>query len=282
MYKLKIVGVPEHFNYPWQIALNDGLFAKENIDLQWSDIPEGTGKMCQMLREGTTDLAVILTEGIIKDIVNGNPINIIQEYVASPLIWGIHVGSNSKFTQISELENARIAVSRYGSGSELMAYIHAEKMGWDTSKLNFVVVNTLDGAIDALTNNQADYFMWEHFMTKPIVDSGIFRRLDDCPTPWPSFVIASRKESEIPNEIINKVLEIINKTTSDFKNIPHIESILAAKYNQKMEDISKWLLLTNWSQKQLSEAVVSNVQEQLLHLQIISKKVPFDEIVIEM
>ena len=282
MYKIKIVGVPEHFNYPWQIALNEGLFTKENIDLHWSDIPEGTGKMCQMLREGTTDLAVILTEGIIKDIVNGNPTNIIQEYVASPLIWGIHVGANSKFTQISELENARIAVSRYGSGSELMAYIHAEKMGWDTSKLNFVVVNTLDGAIDALTNNQADYFMWEHFMTKPIVDSGIFRRLDDCPTPWPSFVIASRKESEIPSEIIKKVLEIINKTTSDFKNIPHIESILAAKYSQKMEDISKWLLLTNWSQKQLSEAVVSNVQEQLLHLQIISKKVHFDEIVNEM
>jgi hypothetical protein len=106
--------------------------------------------------------------------------------------------------------------------------------------------------------------------------------LDDCPTPWPSFVIALRKESEIPTEIIKKVLEVINKTTSDFKNIPNIESIFAAKYNQRMEDISKWLSLTNWSQKQLSKAVVSNVQEQLLHLQIISKKVSFDEIVNEM
>jgi hypothetical protein len=30
------------------------------------------GKMCQMLRDGETDIAVILTEGIVKDIVAGN------------------------------------------------------------------------------------------------------------------------------------------------------------------------------------------------------------------
>jgi actin-like ATPase involved in cell morphogenesis len=41
--------------------------------LQWTDVPEGTGKMCQMLRDGETDIAVILTEGIVKDITAGNP-----------------------------------------------------------------------------------------------------------------------------------------------------------------------------------------------------------------
>jgi hypothetical protein len=48
--------------------------------------PEGTGKMCQMLRSGETDIAVILTEGIVKDIVAGNPSRIVQVYVDSPLI----------------------------------------------------------------------------------------------------------------------------------------------------------------------------------------------------
>ena len=28
--------------------------------------------------------------------------------------------------------------------------------------------------------------------TKPLVDNGIFRRIADCPTPWPCFVIAVR------------------------------------------------------------------------------------------
>jgi actin-like ATPase involved in cell morphogenesis len=35
-------------------------------------LKEGKGKMCQMLRDGETDIAVILTEGIVKDIVAGN------------------------------------------------------------------------------------------------------------------------------------------------------------------------------------------------------------------
>jgi hypothetical protein len=41
-------------------------------------------KMCQMLRDGETDIAVILTEGIVKDIVAGNPSKIVQVYVESP------------------------------------------------------------------------------------------------------------------------------------------------------------------------------------------------------
>jgi hypothetical protein len=57
-------------------------------------VPEGTGKMCQMLRDGETDIAVILTEGIVKDITAGNPSKIVQVYVDSPLIWGIHVAAN--------------------------------------------------------------------------------------------------------------------------------------------------------------------------------------------
>jgi ABC-type nitrate/sulfonate/bicarbonate transport system substrate-binding protein len=69
------------------------------------DIPEGTGKMCQLLRDGQADLAVILTEGIVKDIVAGNPSKIVQIYVESPLIWGIHVAANSKFKTLAELKH---------------------------------------------------------------------------------------------------------------------------------------------------------------------------------
>ncbi len=47
-----------------------------------------------MLREGETDIAVILSEGIVKDIAAGNDASIVQVYVQSPLIWGIHVDAN--------------------------------------------------------------------------------------------------------------------------------------------------------------------------------------------
>lgn len=280
MTSLKIVGVPEHFNLPWHLCLENGEFEKENINLHWTDVPEGTGKMCQMLRDGSTDIAVILTEGIIKDIANGNPSKIVQVYVKSPLIWGIHVAAHSKYRSIADLENARAAISRLGSGSQLMAYVNAKNQGWDTNELQFEIVNTIDGAVTALTDGTADYFMWEHFMTKPLVDKGVFRRLADCPTPWPCFVIAIREEvlTQHP-EIITKFLQIINAKTRYFKNIPNIEVLLANTYNQNIEDIKEWLTLTEWSQEKIDIDLLENIQRQLLELQIIDYVVPASEIV---
>lgn len=280
MKTIKIAGVPEHFNLPWHLALADGDFEKENINLQWTDVPEGTGKMCQMLREGSTDVAVILTEGIVKDIVAGNQSKIVQVYVDSPLIWGIHVAAKSNFKTLADIENAKVAISRLGSGSQLMAYVNADNQGWDTSKLEFEIVNTIDGAVEALTNGTADYFMWEHFMTKPLVDKGIFRRVADCPTPWPCFVIAVRNEIlENQPEIIQTILKIINTKTTEFKTIPEIETTLATKYHQKLEDIQQWLSLTQWSQQPLTSEMLNKVQNQLFELKIIDKIGTFDEIV---
>jgi ABC-type nitrate/sulfonate/bicarbonate transport system substrate-binding protein len=277
---IKIAGVPEHFNLPWHLAIENGDFEKENIDLQWTDVPEGTGKMCQMLREGETDIAVILTEGIVKDIVAGNPSKILQVYVESPLIWGIHVAANSNYKTLADLENKKVAISRLGSGSQLMAYVNADNQGWKTENLEFEIVNTIDGAVEALTKGTADYFMWERFMTKPLVDKGIFRRIGDCPTPWPCFVIAVREEVLENNPVlISKILAIINQTTEDFKDIPSIDKTLALNYHQKIEDIQEWLLLTQWSQKPLSAEMLNKVQNQLFQLKIIDKKGTFEDIV---
>ncbi len=280
MQTLQVVGVPEHFNYPWQQALEKGLFTASGIDLQWTDVPEGTGKMCQMLREGLADVAIILTEGIVRDILAGNPSRIIQEYVASPLLWGIHVGAASRFKQLSDLNGAKVAISRMGSGSHLMACVHAEQQGWDAQNLSFEMVHTIDGAVDALTNGTADYFMWEHFMTKPLVDQGIFRHLGDCPTPWPCFVVAVRQEVlQKHPELIAQTLNIINEQTRKFKSQPHLDLILAQKYHQKPEDIREWLSLTEWSQKNISPQVLNQVQNQLWALGLIDKKGTFADIV---
>lgn len=280
MTTLKISGVPEHFNLPWHLCIDGGEFSEENINLEWTDVPEGTGKLCQMLRTGETDIAVILTEGIVKDIAAGNPSKIVQVYVKSPLLWGIHVAANSKYKSIADLQHAKAAISRLGSGSQLMAYVNAHQQGWKTDALSFEIVNTIDGAVEALTNGTADYFMWEHFMTKPLVDKGIFRNLGDCPTPWPCFVIAVRNEIiEKQPQAIKKILEIINQTTAEFKKIPDIDTILASKYHQKNEDIQQWLSLTEWSQKTLEADVLNNVQNQLSELALIDKKSTFAEIV---
>ncbi len=279
MKTIKIVGVPEHFNLPWQMCIENGEFEDAGINLEWTDIPEGTGKMCQMLRDGETDIAVILTEGIVKDIVAGNPTSIVQVYVKSPLIWGIHVAANSNYKTIADLKGTKAAISRFGSGSHLMSFVNAQNQGWNTNDLQFEIVNTIDGAVEALTKGEADYFMWERFMTKPLVDNGTFRRVADCPTPWPCFVIAVRNEVlENNSNIIEQILDIINATTEEFKYIPSIDRTLANKYNQKLDDIQEWLSLTHWSQKQIDKNTLEKVQNQLLSLNIIENKLPFEAI----
>lgn len=283
MKQVNIIGVPEHFNLPWHMAIEEGAFSERGIDLNWIDIPEGTGRMCQLLEKNETDLAIILTEGLIKSITEGNPARIVQEYIATPLQWGIHVSAKGKYTGIDELSNAKAAISRYGSGSHLMAYVNAQNQGWDLTNLKFEVINNLDGAIDALTRGAADYFLWEHFTTKPIVDEGTFRRLGDCPTPWPCFVIAATDNFITENPTILKhILEIINLYTGEFKNIPSIDKTLSNRYGQQLTDIQEWLSMTRWSQQQLKSDALTTVQKTLLELDLISEIMPSERILCQL
>jgi ABC-type nitrate/sulfonate/bicarbonate transport system substrate-binding protein len=276
MKKVNIIGVPEHFNLPWHMAIEEGAFAQRGIELNWTDIPEGTGRMCQLLENNETDLAIILTEGLVKSITEGNPAKIVQEFIATPLQWGIHVGANSKYKSIDELTERKAAISRFGSGSHLMAYVNAQNQDWDINSLQFEIINNLDGAVEALKNGSADYFLWEHFTTKPIVDTGVFRRLGDCPTPWPCFVVAATDKFISENSAtLSHILEIINIYTLEFKKIPSINRTLANRYGQQLSDIDEWLSLTQWSQKQINESEINKVNSTLHELKRIEEILPF-------
>lgn len=273
MTTLRVGGVPEHFNLPIHLCIEEGLFAEKGIHVEWVEFPGGTGAMNSALRNDEIDVAIILTEGIIKDIANGNPSKIIQNYVSSPLRWGIHVAAKSDFQSIADLEDKRPAISRYGSGSHVMAYVQANELGWDTSKIECVVVNNITTAIEALTEGEADYFMWEHFTTKPLVDKGIFRRVGDFPTPWSSFVIAaSDKAIENDQKSLELFLSVLNAKTKIFKTLEHIEHALSERYEQNLEDIKKWLSITSWSQKNLDKKELELALSYLKKLDMIDKK----------
>lgn len=278
MKKVNIGGVPEHFNLTWYLTLKNGEYKEEGINLRWHDYYGGTGAMCKGLRDGDIDIAVILTEGIIKDIIAGNPSKIVQTFVQTPLIWGVHVAHNSDYKTNEDLKGTKAAISRYGSGSHLMAYINAQNNNWNLdTDLDFEVIKNLNGAVEGLTNGDADYFLWEKYTTKPIVDDGIFRRIDDCPSPWPCFVIAVREDFiENHTDDLKTILEIINATTSEFKDIPSIDRMIANRYEQQIEDVQDWLAITEWSQELIDEATVMNVQKELKALDIIPEIVDYN------
>ena len=242
--------------------------------MRWIDFPGGTGAMCKALRSGEVDIAIVLTEGIIKDIADGNPSKIVQTYIETPLIWGIHVAATAPFQKIEDLEHATIAISRFGSGSHLMAIVNAHYQGWNIENLQFKVVGNLQGGIDALTNGEADYFMWEHFTTKPLVDNGTFRRIADCPTPWPCFVVAVREEILATHfKEVQTVLKIINTKTRDFKQTTNIDKILATRYEQQLADIQNWLKITEWNVgKPITKNLITQVQNKMIRFNVIKKK----------
>ena len=276
--KIQIAGVPEHFNFPWHLAMDEGAFQQRGINLEWTDVPEGTGRMVELLNSGKAEMAILLTEGYVRAVSEGLEALIAQEYIATPLLWGVHVHAQSPFTTPAELINKRAAISRYGSGSHLMAFVHAKQMAWPEDALHFEVINTLEGAVQALRDKRADYFMWEKFTTQPLVDQGVFRRVGVCPTPWPCFVIVARADFAMDEPgVLSDVLEIINGYTSEFKRIPSIDRTLSNHYEQTLSDIREWLSLTRWSQEQINKETLVSVIDTLNDLNLLSNLVPVED-----
>ena len=159
-----------------------------------------------------------------------------------------------------------------------MAYINAQNNHWDIKNdLDFEVVKNLEGAVKGLSNGKADYFLWEKFTTKPFVDNGIFRNIGNCPSPWPCFVIAVRKEFLKTNKsTIKTVLDIINAKTLKFKNTPDIDKTISKRYQLELKDVQEWLSITEWSQTIIAKETIINTQKQLFSLNIIPDMVGYN------
>lgn len=239
--KFRVGGVPEHFNYPWYLTASDNPF------FEWEAYPGGTGAMGEALREGQLDVALMLTEGAVADIHKGNPSQIVGTYVQSPLTWGIHVGADSPYQTIAGLEHRVFGISRYTSGSHLMAYVNAQQQGWDASQVKFEVVGDFEGARKAMQAGAIDAFMWEKFTTKPLVDSGEWRRVGVCVTPWPCFVLVARQE--VIDARQPDLLKLMHYIQQRLEHTPREEKLLyiSEHFNLQAADVADWYEQTTWS-----------------------------------
>lgn len=248
LVKIRVGGVPEHFNLPWHLAKEKGWFAEAGIDLEWTDYPGGTGAMAKDLRADKIDVAIILTAGIVRDIINGNESRIIQQYIKTPLIWGAHCPAQSDFSNLPSLKGARFAISRKGSGSHLITYLLSKQLGWNTEKLNFVITGGLEGTRESFKKGESDCLLWEKYTTKPFVDSGEFKRVGEVTTPWPCFVIAGRDAfiEEYP-DAIKAMQAVINKSAETFTESDNFVDLIAERYKLEKEDVAAWFEKTEWA-----------------------------------
>mgnify|MGYP000988793952 FL=1 len=262
----KIAGVPEHFNFPWHFAKDQGYFAKAGLDIEWEDIKSGTGTLVKMVNSGEVDLAVLLTEGIIADIAKGGESRIIQIFVKSPLNWGIHVAANSPIQHKFGIKGKRFAISRKGSGSHIMAYVLADSLGYTPTEADFVIVNDLDGASKALQNGEADVFLWEKYMTMPFVESGIMKRVGEIPTPWPGFAIAAGKNTILNRSAeLKRLLKVIRTAAGDFMTHPDNFEHIAKRYTLKKDKMYEWFQITEWETNETISADMIYTTTQILN-----------------
>lgn len=217
------------------------------LRLAWHDFPGGTGAMVEALQAGVLDLAVLLTEGAVAGIANGARYEVVSNYVESPLIWGIHVPPGAAFTDVAELGAARFAISRRGSGSHLMVLALANEQGWQVGDEQFIAVGSLDGAIDAFAAGTADVFLWERFMTQPVVDRGDFRRLGEFVAPWSAFVTCANPDVIRMRTELEMLLSAVGARAQRFANDPATPDRVAARFGLRADEARAWLARTRWA-----------------------------------
>jgi ABC-type nitrate/sulfonate/bicarbonate transport system substrate-binding protein len=245
---IRLGGVPEHFNLPIHLARERGEFENRGIRVEWQDFKGGTGQMARALRNDEVDVCIILTEGIIKDIIHGNPSKIISQYVITPLIWGIHTGAKNPLASYQDIYTKKYAISRFGSGSHLMAIVDAHRSGITLKEEQFAVIKNLDGALESLAKQESDVFYWEKYTTKPYVDRGQLRRVGEFVTPWPCFVIAATNKilKSQPDNII-RMLRTIHDSCDSFMQDEHAISMVSQRYELEPADVERWYHNTEWA-----------------------------------
>lgn len=238
--------------------------------------------MITSLRSDSIDLAIGLTESWVAGLLSSQGkrekgYQIVGRWVESPLRWAIVTGRDREdVNSVSDLQKYRkVGVSRIGSGSHIMASVLAQQEGWTSSSssssysplspssssavsqaLDIVPLGPLADLIGgvAAKNCQgsaaADFFMWEHFTTKPHFHGPDppLKKIGEIYTPWPSWHIAA-SEKTFPNpaddERLAKVFEVLDQGIKRFNNDPDMgvrmlgTGELGCHYSE--EDSREWL-----------------------------------------
>ena len=281
MRVIRVGGVEEPFNLPWLLAFEDDAFAPLGIEVTFTNYAGGTGALVGALEDRMIDLATVLTEGGVTAIARGSKIKLHSSFTATPLRWGIHVSSKADQKKVAELKGKKFAISRFGSGSELMAYVLADEQDWKLKDSQFVVVGGIDGAAEALPKRKAHIFLWERFVTAPLVKKGIFKRIGELPTPWPAFYTAARPGLlDSDRTLVNTITETVLAYGAALKRDPERAiDLIVDRYGMGRRDARTWLDGVEWpATVDVDHEVLSAVMMRMADLGRIDGPVPLTDL----
>ncbi len=269
---IHVGGVPEHFNLPWHLGIEQGLFSRAGLDVHFHEYPTGTGALCADLKAGKLDLIVALTEGLITDIAQHQQIQILAPYVLSPLRWGIYVAQDSSYHQPEELLSQTFAISRKGSGSHLMAMLWGADHGGKAEDMSFAEVGGIEQLESALVSGGCQSFLWEVFTTLPRVKAGKLRKISAYPSPWAGFMIAMQAEaSEAAIHTYERLLDVLYSITQHAtQDTEQTIAEVSKRYHLSLSEAQDWFGNLKWAQNaKLPNQDLENCQQSLKALGLI-------------
>ena len=284
---IRIGYVPEHYLLPLHLAHRASKFPAPGVQL--IPFPSGTGHMITSLRGDEIDLAVGLTEGWVAGLLSSEGkkgYSIVGSWVQNPLRWAIVTGRNREdISSVNDLQgHGRVGISRMGSGSHIMAFVLAREQGWSASStapetkksLVLVPLGPFKDLRDGVAGKDgepaaADFFMWEHFTTKPYFhgEDTPLKKIGEIYTPWPSWhVVASSKTFPEPKSDgrLKGVFEALDEGVKEFNDRPEkaIQLLetgeLGCRYT--IEDAKEWLKSAKFAKN--TRGVDTSVMESVI------------------
>ncbi|RHZ69560.1 hypothetical protein CDV55_100387 [Aspergillus turcosus] len=247
MASIRIGYVPEHYLTPLHLALRSPAASSLPFKIELTPFPSGTGHMITSLREKEIDVAIGLTEGWIaglagkqqaqKDAASGG-YKVVGHWVDTPLRWAIITGrEREELHTVTDLKDKRVGVSRLGSGSHIMSFVLAQKQGWKPDSFTPVVLGPFQALRNGVTGYDAshpdqpapsaEFFMWEHFTTKPYFQESAdkphppLKKIGEIFTPWPSWLIVA-STSVFPDperdEKLQQLFQVLDQGINEFEN----------------------------------------------------------------
>jgi ABC-type nitrate/sulfonate/bicarbonate transport system substrate-binding protein len=189
--------------------------------------------------------------------------------------WAVSTGANRPISSVADLKNAKIGVSRIGSGSYVMGFVLADKQGWLSSSssppFENIPLQTFEKLRQGVNDSTVDFFMWEHFTSKRYYDNGEIKRIGEIYTPWPSWqIVASSALIKSANgrddSRLNDLFEKIDQGV-DYLDKHHQETIeyISTELDYSKEDAAEWLKTVRFSSRTqgVNVAVVEKTVEVL-------------------
>ena len=270
---MRIGGVPEHYNAPVE-----KLCLQDRSDAKWITYPSGTGAMLEALDNGELDMAIVLTEGVVKhSLSNSSPpsVRILGTYLDNPLPWGVHVRVDGGLKSLSDvnqkMSHLTFGVSRMGSGSHLMAIVHASTLP-NAPLPKLKVVNTMAGARDAMVKGEIDVFLWDVTTADIYTREGAWTCVGTVSGDWPAFVFAVR--SNVSPSMLEKLVSFIDDLRTECRNmtrdIDAAVEYLKIKFSLSEDQARHFLKIVKWNssleveQKSINRVVTALVSAGII------------------